>query len=100
MRSVSERDSRMDPIRVLIEGDHAPFREGLRLFLAQQEDMQGIGEAVGGQQALRPGAGEGPQGLWSYAPTSEHAPGRPGTDGSGARCKARRPAYLGGPRSR
>jgi DNA-binding NarL/FixJ family response regulator len=48
-----ERDSGTDPIRVLIAGDHALFREGLRLFLAQQEDMQVIGEAADGSQALR-----------------------------------------------
>jgi DNA-binding NarL/FixJ family response regulator len=38
---------------VLIAGDHALFREGLCLFLAQQEDMQLIGEAADGLQALR-----------------------------------------------
>jgi DNA-binding NarL/FixJ family response regulator len=43
----------MDPIRVLIAGDHTLFREGLSLFLAQQEDMQVIGEADDGPQALR-----------------------------------------------
>lgn len=48
-----ERDFRTDPIRVLIAGDHALFREGLRLFLLQQEDMQVIGEAADGSQALR-----------------------------------------------
>ena len=46
-------DSRTDPIRVLIAGDHALFREGLSLFLAQQEDMQVIGEADDGPQVLR-----------------------------------------------
>jgi DNA-binding NarL/FixJ family response regulator len=43
----------MDPIRVLIAGDHTLFREGLSLFLAQQQDMQVIGEADDGPQALR-----------------------------------------------
>jgi RNA polymerase sigma factor (sigma-70 family) len=38
---------------VLIAGDHALFREGLCLFLAQQEDMQVIGEAADALQALR-----------------------------------------------
>jgi DNA-binding NarL/FixJ family response regulator len=38
---------------VLIAGDHTLFREGLSLFLAQQEDMQVIGEADDGPQALR-----------------------------------------------
>jgi DNA-binding NarL/FixJ family response regulator len=48
-----ERDFPTAPIRVLIAGDYALFREGLRLFLAQQEDMQVIGEATDGSQALR-----------------------------------------------
>jgi DNA-binding NarL/FixJ family response regulator len=38
---------------VVIAGDHTLFREGLSLFLAQQEDMQVIGEADDGPQALR-----------------------------------------------
>ena len=53
MLSASEMHSRTHPIRVLIAGDHALFREGLRLFLAQQEDMQVIGEAANDLQALR-----------------------------------------------
>ena len=52
MLSASEMNSRTDPIRVVIAGDHALFREGLRLFLAQQEDMQVIGEAADALQAL------------------------------------------------
>lgn len=38
---------------MLIAGNHALFREGLCLFLAQQEDMQVIGEAADALQALR-----------------------------------------------
>src|SRR5262245_47237806 len=53
MLSASEMHSRTDPIRVLIAGDHALSREGLRLFLAQQGDMEVIGEAADGPQALR-----------------------------------------------
>jgi DNA-binding NarL/FixJ family response regulator len=41
------------PVRVLIVSEHALFREGLRLFLTQQEDMQVIGEAADGPQTLR-----------------------------------------------
>jgi DNA-binding NarL/FixJ family response regulator len=41
------------PVRVLIASEHALFREGLRLSLAQQEDMQVIGEAADGPQTLR-----------------------------------------------
>jgi DNA-binding NarL/FixJ family response regulator len=48
-----ERDSRTGPIRVLIAGEHTLFRAGLCLFLVQQEDMQVIGEAADGSQALR-----------------------------------------------
>jgi DNA-binding NarL/FixJ family response regulator len=47
-----ERDFQTAPIRVLIAGDYGLFREGLRLFLAQQEDMQVIGEATDGSQVL------------------------------------------------
>jgi DNA-binding NarL/FixJ family response regulator len=47
-----ERDSRTAPIRVLIAGDYAFFREGLRLFLAQQEGIQVVGEAADGLQTL------------------------------------------------
>src|SRR5262245_17649007 len=40
------------PIRVLIASEHALFREGLCLALAQQEDIQVIGEAADGSQTL------------------------------------------------
>jgi DNA-binding NarL/FixJ family response regulator len=38
---------------VVIAGDYPLFREGLSLFLARQEDMQVISEAVDSSQALR-----------------------------------------------
>jgi DNA-binding NarL/FixJ family response regulator len=41
------------PVRVLIASEYGLFREGLRLSLAQQEDMQVIGEAADGPQTLR-----------------------------------------------
>jgi DNA-binding NarL/FixJ family response regulator len=41
------------PVRVLIASEHALFREGLRLSLAQQEAMQVVGEAADGPQTLR-----------------------------------------------
>jgi DNA-binding NarL/FixJ family response regulator len=41
------------PVTVLIASEHALFREGLRLALGQQEDMQVIGEAADGPQTLR-----------------------------------------------
>jgi DNA-binding NarL/FixJ family response regulator len=40
------------PVRVLIASEHALFRGGLRLSLAQQEDIQVIGEAADGPQTL------------------------------------------------
>jgi DNA-binding NarL/FixJ family response regulator len=40
------------PVRVLIASEHVLFREGLRLSLVQQEDMQVIGEAADGPQTL------------------------------------------------
>ena len=40
------------PVRVLIASEHALFREGLRLSLAQREGIQVIGEAADGPQTL------------------------------------------------
>lgn len=42
----------MNRITVLIADDHAIFREGLGLLLAQEEDMQVVGEAADGLQAI------------------------------------------------
>ena len=39
-------------IKVLVVDDHAIVREGIRALLALQKDMQVIGEAVNGQEAL------------------------------------------------
>jgi DNA-binding NarL/FixJ family response regulator len=39
-------------IKVLVVDDHAIVREGIRALLALQRDMQVIGEAVNGQEAL------------------------------------------------
>jgi DNA-binding NarL/FixJ family response regulator len=39
-------------IKVLVVNDHAIVREGIRALLALQRDMQVIGEAVNGQEAL------------------------------------------------
>ena len=41
-----------DPIRVLIADDHAVVRFGLRALLASEPDMQVIGEAADGLQAV------------------------------------------------
>jgi DNA-binding NarL/FixJ family response regulator len=39
-------------IRVLIADDHAVVREGLRGFLALQEDVEVVGEAADGEEAV------------------------------------------------
>ena len=39
-------------IRVLIADDHAVVREGLRAFLAVQDDVEVVGEAVDGEEAV------------------------------------------------
>ncbi|MEM5774982.1 MAG: response regulator, partial [Anaerolineaceae bacterium] len=40
------------PIRVLITDDHAVVRQGLRMFIDLQDDMQVIGEGVNGREAV------------------------------------------------
>jgi len=42
----------MEPIRVLIADDHPFFREGLRVLLEATPDMQLVGEATDGDQAV------------------------------------------------
>lgn len=42
----------MTPIRVLLAEDHSVVREGLRLLLESQPDIQVVGEAVTGQEAI------------------------------------------------
>jgi NarL family two-component system response regulator YdfI len=42
-----------DLIRILIADDHMIVREGLRLVLETSDDMQLIGEAVNGEEAVR-----------------------------------------------
>lgn len=43
-------------IRVLIADDHAVVRQGLRTFLELQEDIEVVGEAADGEQAVRAAA--------------------------------------------
>jgi DNA-binding NarL/FixJ family response regulator len=50
LRAILDRATKK--IRVLIADDHAVVREGIRSVLALQRDMQVIGEAVNGQEAL------------------------------------------------
>lgn len=42
----------MQPIRTLIADDHAVLREGLRQLLSRQQDIEVVGEAVDGIDAL------------------------------------------------
>ena len=41
-----------EPIRVLVVDDHELFRRGLEIVLAQEEDIQVIGEAGDGAEAV------------------------------------------------
>ncbi len=43
----------MDPIRLLIVDDHALFRDGLCAILATAPDVEVVGEAANGQEALQ-----------------------------------------------
>src|SRR6266568_6936127 len=42
----------MDPIRILIADDHPLFRDGLRVLLESVPDMQVLGEAMTGNEAM------------------------------------------------
>lgn len=42
----------MEPIRVLIADDHTPFREGLRALLRSEVDIETVGEASTGREAI------------------------------------------------
>src|SRR5262249_55790366 len=42
----------MEPIRVLIADDHAPFREGLRALLHSEADLDLVGEAADGDEII------------------------------------------------
>ncbi len=46
------RDPRTEPIRVLVVDDHVLFRRGLEIVLAQEEDIQVVGEAGDGAEAV------------------------------------------------
>jgi DNA-binding NarL/FixJ family response regulator len=41
------------PLRMLIVDDHAVFRRGIREVLNEEEDMQVVAEALGGEQAIQ-----------------------------------------------
>jgi DNA-binding NarL/FixJ family response regulator len=42
----------VDPVRVLVCDDHAPFREGLRALLATSGEVEVVGEAADGRAAV------------------------------------------------
>ena len=42
-----------DAIRVLIVDDHAVVRQGLQAFLQTQDDVDVVGEAADGEEAVR-----------------------------------------------
>jgi two-component system NarL family response regulator len=44
--------SASDPIRVLVVDDHALFRRGLQMVLGQEEDIEVVGEAGDGTEAV------------------------------------------------
>src|SRR5512146_1507674 len=46
----------MDPIRILVVDDHAVLREGICALLVQHGDMQVVGEASNGVEALEQAA--------------------------------------------
>ena len=46
-------DSRQAPIRVLIVDDHGVVREGLRAYLELEPDIQVVGDARDGEEAVR-----------------------------------------------
>ncbi len=50
----------MDRIRILIADDHAVVREGTRQFLEREEDLEVVGEAADGEEAVRLAGSLGP----------------------------------------
>jgi DNA-binding NarL/FixJ family response regulator len=48
--------SGVEPIRVLVVDDHALFRRGLEMVLAQEEDIEVVGEAGDGAEAVEKAA--------------------------------------------
>ncbi|HET6634352.1 MAG TPA: response regulator transcription factor [Streptomyces sp.] len=51
-RPEESRGPRAEPIRVLVVDDHALFRRGLEIVLAQEPDIQVVGEAGDGAEAV------------------------------------------------
>src|SRR6266852_1136755 len=51
----------MSPIRILLADDHVVMRSGLRLLLERQPNLEVVGEAADGQEAVRLAAAENPE---------------------------------------
>jgi DNA-binding NarL/FixJ family response regulator len=51
----------MSPIRILLADDHVVMRSGLRLLLERQPNLEVVGEAADGQEAVRLAAAEKPE---------------------------------------
>src|SRR5246500_2762290 len=49
---VSEGEKRQEPIRVLIADDHALFRRGLEMVLEEEDDIDLVGQASDGTEAV------------------------------------------------
>src|SRR5574341_1121012 len=50
----------MDTIRVLVADDHSPLREGLRALLQSVPDLEVVGEAATGEEAIALAASQQP----------------------------------------
>jgi two-component system, NarL family, response regulator LiaR len=50
---VDEIDAVAVPVRVLIADDHSVVRQGLRMFLKLDPELEVVGEAANGQEAIR-----------------------------------------------
>ena len=51
--TINPRDFFMEKIRVLLADDHTVVRQGLRALLAAEEDIEIVGEAENGRQAIQ-----------------------------------------------
>jgi DNA-binding NarL/FixJ family response regulator len=54
--AVPAANLQVDPIRVLVVDDHALFRRGLQMVLEQEPDIEVVGEASDGSEAVETAA--------------------------------------------